>query len=132
MIKELPLNASSLSAPVQLPKPNEWDMMIAGKWTAAGDTPKQIAESHKDANADYTRATCRLVRDEPVAAKALAELRGLYEPFLNGLAAYFQFVLPPFQPDKPPVDNWQTSAWMRRSPGLAGLPAADREGEHFD
>jgi len=71
-------------------------------------------------------------QDGPAAAKALAELRGLYEPFVNALAAHFMFALPPFQPDKPPVDNWQTSAWMRRSPGFGGLPAADTENEHFE
>jgi hypothetical protein len=47
-------------------------------------------------------------------AKALTDLRALYEPFVNALAVYFQFVLPPFLPTKQPVDNWQTSAWMQR------------------
>ena len=42
------------------------------------------------------------------------ELRGLYEPFLNALAEYLRFALPPVRPDRTPVDNWQTSAWMRR------------------
>ena len=72
------------------------------------------------------------LHDGPAVANALAELRGLYEPFINALAAHFQFALPPFLPDKPPVDNWQTSAWMRRSPGLGGLPAARVEDDHFD
>jgi hypothetical protein len=66
-----------------------------------------------------------------LTGEALAELRGLYEPFVNVLAAHFQFALPPFLPDKPPVDNWQTSAWMRRSPGLGGLSAAAQD-DHFD
>jgi hypothetical protein len=70
------------------------------------------------------------VRDGPAVARALAELRLLYEPFVNALAAYFQFVLPPFQPDKPPVDNWQTSPWTPRSPGLGGLPTASAD-DHF-
>ena len=65
-------------------------------------------------------------------AVALAELRGLYEPFVNALAAYFLFALPPFQPETPPVDNWQTSPWMPRSPGLGGLPGAAAADEHFD
>jgi hypothetical protein len=71
------------------------------------------------------------VRDGPEVARALAELRGLYEPFVSALAAHFLFALPPFQPDAPPVDNWQTSAWMRRSPGLGRL-AAGAEDDHFD
>jgi hypothetical protein len=61
------------------------------------------------------------MNDGPEVERALAELRGLYEPIVNALAAYFQFQLPPFQPEKPPVDNWQTSPWMPRSPNLDGL-----------
>ena len=72
------------------------------------------------------------LRDAPTVATALAELRGLYEPFVNALAAYYEFTLPPFQPEKPPVDNWQTSPWMPRSPGLGGLPGAVAEDEHLD
>jgi hypothetical protein len=72
------------------------------------------------------------LRDGPAAARALRELRGLYEPFVHALAAYFQFALPPFQPDKPPVDNWQTSPWMPRSPDLGGLAAAGPGDDHFD
>jgi hypothetical protein len=72
------------------------------------------------------------MRDGPAVATALAELRGLYEPFVNALAAYFLFAMPPFQPDKPPVDNWQTSPWTPRSPGLGRLPAAGDRDDHFD
>jgi hypothetical protein len=70
--------------------------------------------------------------DGPEAVKALAELRSLYEPFVNALAEHFGFALSPFQPEKPPVDNWQTSAWTRRSPGLGGLPGVRGGDEHFD
>jgi hypothetical protein len=62
----------------------------------------------------------------------LSELRGMYEPFLVGLADYFLFQLPPFLPEKTVVDNWQTSAWMRRTPGLQGLPLPDPEDDHFE
>ena len=72
------------------------------------------------------------MRDGPAVANALAELRVLYEPFVNALAAYFLFAMPPFRPDQPPVDNWQTSPWTPRSPGLGGLPAAGGGDDHFD
>jgi hypothetical protein len=72
------------------------------------------------------------MRDGPAVAAALTELRGLYEPFVNALATYFLFAMPPFRPKKPPVDNWQTSAWTPRSPGLGGLPAAGAGDDHFD
>jgi hypothetical protein len=71
------------------------------------------------------------LRDGPAVAKALAELRGLYEPFVNALAIHFQFTLPRFLPTEPPVDNWQTSPWMQRAPGLSGLPAAGTTEDHF-
>ena len=50
----------------------------------------------------------------------------------NALATFFQFALPPFQPEKPPVDNWQTSAWLPRSPSFGSLPAVDVKDDHFD
>jgi hypothetical protein len=95
-------------------------------------------ESHRLPPADLVRLRQTLrqaglhLRDEPAMAAALAELRGLYEPFLNALASHFEFALPPFQPERPPVDNWQTSPWMPRSPDLGGLPGADGEDEHRD
>ena len=70
------------------------------------------------------------MREGPEVAAALADLRALYEPFVNALARHFLFTMPPFQPDKPPVDNWQTSPWTPRSPGLGGLTRA--RDNHFD
>jgi hypothetical protein len=78
------------------------------------------------------RAAGLALREGPAVVKALADLRGLYEPFVNALAARFLFALPPWWPDQPPVDNWQTSAWTRRSPGLRGLPGAGADDDHFD
>ena len=72
------------------------------------------------------------MRDGPAVAMAIAELRGLYEPFVNALAAHFMFALPSFLPEKPPVDNWQTSPGMPRSPGLGGLSKTVAADEHFD
>ena len=101
-------------------------------------TPPLPLESDRMSAADLVRlreslrAAGLTMRDGPAVEQKLTELRGLYEPFVNALAAYFVFVLPPFQPVKPPVDNWQTSAWMRRSPGLGGLRLPIREDDHFD
>ncbi len=71
------------------------------------------------------RAAGVLLRDGPAVDAKLTELRGLYEPFVNALAEHLRFALPPVRPDKAPVDNWQTSAWMRRAAGFGELPAAD-------
>ena len=60
----------------------------------------------------------------------LAVLRGMYEPFVNGLAQYFLLRLPEFVSSHPTADNWQTSAWMPRTPGILDLPSMER-GDHF-
>jgi hypothetical protein len=70
------------------------------------------------------------LHEGPAAAQKLTELRGLYEPFVNALARRLLFALPPLVPEKPAVDNWQTTAWARRAPGIGKLPAAGDE--HFD
>jgi hypothetical protein len=40
--------------------------------------------------------------------------------------------LPPIFPEGEPVDNWQTSAWMRRARGFRQLTIADSIDEHED
>jgi hypothetical protein len=65
------------------------------------------------------------------AESKLTALRAMYEPFLNGLARYFLFRLPDFFPARPTADNWQTSAWMPRVPGIRDLSGLER-GDHFE
>ena len=60
----------------------------------------------------------------------LAELRSMYEPFINAIAGRFLFAVPPLMPDDYPADNWQRSAWMARTPGIGRLPAA-ADNDHF-
>ncbi|HVX10291.1 MAG TPA: potassium channel family protein [Pirellulales bacterium] len=60
----------------------------------------------------------------------LTELRAMYEPFAGGLAKRLLFEIPPIVPKAKPVDNWQTSAWTRRTPGIGDLPGSQIE-EHF-
>jgi hypothetical protein len=66
------------------------------------------------------------------ADRKLAELRGMYEPFLNALSQYFLLPLPPVLSDSTPVDNWQTSAWMRRTSGIGALTPAQAGDDHRD
>jgi hypothetical protein len=61
-------------------------------------------------------------------AAKLAELRAIYEPFVVALSRFFLLSLPPFLPDKIPVDNWQTSPWIKSTPGIGKLPLSD----HFE
>jgi ion channel len=62
----------------------------------------------------------------------LAELRGMYEPFVAALARRFLFALPRIVPEKIVADNWQRSAWMQRAPGIGSLPVAATGDDHFD
>jgi len=101
------------------------------------ETPPRPPEVDRLPEADLARLQQTLraaglaIREGAAVARVLTGLRGLYEPFVNALAAHFLWALPPLQPEKPPVDNWQTSAWTERSPGLGGL-SADNGEEHFD
>jgi hypothetical protein len=72
--------------------------------------------------------------DSPESEARLAELRGMYEPFLAALADHFMLALPPVIPGESSADNWQRSAWMPRTPGIGNLPTRPPgEGsDHFD
>ena len=59
----------------------------------------------------------------------LAQLREMYEPYVNGLADRLLMPLPPWLPTES-VDNWRTSAWERISAGPLSLPEPD-EDRHF-
>ncbi len=63
------------------------------------------------------------LNDNEAARRRLQELRGMYEPFVTALSQRFLMPLPPFLPAGEPVDNWQTSAWMRRARGFHQLTA---------
>jgi len=70
--------------------------------------------------------------EDGAAIKHLAELRAMYEPFINALAHFLLFTLPPILPERATVDNWQTTAWARRAPGIGKLALPPEGDEHFD
>jgi hypothetical protein len=73
-----------------------------------------------------------ILADGGDAELRLAELRGMYEPFVYSLSIRFQMAMPPFVAEGDPVDNWQTSAWMRRTRGIGQLRAAEPGDDHAD
>jgi hypothetical protein len=99
------------------PKPAEPDRLPPDAW-------QRLGEQLRGAGMELRRG--------PAVETKLAELRGMYEPFVNALAHYFHFQLPPLFTEKTAVDNWQTSAWMRRTAGLRRLPVLNDGDEHFD
>jgi hypothetical protein len=53
------------------------------------------------------------LRDTPDVDQKLAELRNMYEPYLEALAKYLYVELPPWILSKTVADNWRTTAWGR-------------------
>ncbi len=71
------------------------------------------------------------LRDGYSADQRLAELRGLYEPYIYSLARYLEVSLPAWMPASAHADNWQTSAWEKKAAlrtAAAEVPAAE---DHF-
>ncbi len=93
--------------------------------------PNRLGPDDWQRLSEALRANGMELRQGPAVEGKLAELRGMYEPFVNALAHHFHFQLPPLFSEKTSVDNWQTSAWMRRTPGFRHLPISEGD-EHFD
>ena len=55
------------------------------------------------------------LHDGEDADRRLRELRSMYEPYVYAMAEYLGHTLPPWIPRKQGRDNWQTTAWERRS-----------------
>jgi len=53
------------------------------------------------------------LRSDPAARTRLAELRRMYEPYIDGLSRYLLMELPPFVSQRKTLANWQTSKWER-------------------
>jgi hypothetical protein len=68
------------------------------------------------------------VPEGPQVERKLAELRAMYEPFVNALARYFMLSLPAIVSERS-ADNWQRSAWTRQTPGIGKL--GHDGNEHF-
>jgi hypothetical protein len=100
-------------------------------------TPPRPPEPERLPSADWQRVCAALreaglaIREGPTVEEKLRELRMTYEPFVNALAGRLLFALPAWLPDKPLVDNWQTSAWTSRTAGIGSLPLTDADREHL-
>jgi hypothetical protein len=72
-----------------------------------------------------------ILRQGSPADEKLTELRHMYEPYVYSLSKYLCISLPQWFDERTRTDNWQTSAWERKSGYRgAGLPG-DRGDEHF-
>jgi hypothetical protein len=57
-----------------------------------------------------------VLRSEPGDDETLAELREMYEPYLQVLSDHLLMPLPGWLPQPRAIDNWQTSAWEVSGP----------------
>ena len=57
-----------------------------------------------------------VLRNEPGDDETLADLREMYEPYLQVLSEYLLMPLPGWLPQPRAIDNWQTSAWEVSGP----------------
>ncbi len=85
-----------------------------------GTKPKTLIEDRLP-SADLLRIRTTLAAkgmkmlNTEAADRQLTELRGMYEPYIFGLAEYLKQSLPPWIPQKKGKDNWQTTAWALQS-----------------
>jgi hypothetical protein len=74
-------------------------------------TPEHLAELRN------VLAQCGVaLRSEPGDDETLAELREMYEPYLQVLSEHLLMPLPGWLPQPRAIDNWQTSAWEVSGP----------------
>ena len=82
-----------------------------------GVPPVPKTQSNRLPPADIVRlretlaASGIMLNDGEITEKRLAQLRGMYEPFVSALADYLLVPLPAWVMTGEVVDDWQTSAW---------------------
>lgn len=107
------------------------DLTLIFRITPAAPEPERIGPGCFDELKELLNAAGIPLGDDPKVELRLAELRKMYEPFVNGLSRYFLLPLPEFNRRRPTADNWQTSAWMPPTRGILDLPIVER-GDHFE
>ncbi len=85
--------------------------------------PEKLAELRR-----ILASSGQKLRDGDAADRKLEELRLMYEPYVYGLATYFQVSLPPWIAEEGWVDNWQGSFRERAGKSTS---KGRRKDEHF-
>ena len=71
------------------------------------------------------------INDNPDAPEKLAQLREVYEPYLQGLSRRLQMALPPWIHDGRKKDNWQGGPWDRAIQAQALEHPGHKVDDHF-
>ncbi len=106
------------------------DLALIFKTPPREAPPDRLPDGCYRAIMDNLSASKLRVDTSEVSSARLKELRAMYEPFIDALADYFKFDLPPIALSEVPVDNWQRSPWQERAPGIGSLPFANPS-DHF-
>jgi hypothetical protein len=72
------------------------------------------------------------VHADAAANDRLAELRSLYEPYVEALARRFLFEVPGWSPEREKSDNWKTSGWDRVARDGTRSPSPDLHDDGMD
>lgn len=108
------------------------DLALVLKARPSPSYPDRLPEGQRQRIEQALRQAGLTLHEGSQVDAKLTELRAMYEPFLHALAQRFLFKLPPMISNKITVDNWQTSAWMRQTPGIESLPGLNEKDGHFD
>lgn len=87
----------------------------------APDPDRLPAQTLSQVRANLTAAGATL-REGDEAERRLAELRRMYEPYVNSMAENLFMRVPPWLHPGDVMDNWQTSAWERNPAVFASSP----------
>ncbi len=74
-------------------------------------TTKRLSKSDFARLRNELAANGIILHDGEDVEKKLAELRGMYEPFVAALSTHLIMALPTWMPESGRVDDWETSAW---------------------
>jgi hypothetical protein len=108
------------------------DLALVFKRPPRPPHPDRLSPERLERLREVLREAGLPLADGPAVDAKIAELRAMYEPFVNALALHLEFLLPPILADQAAVDNWQTSAWTRRTPGIGSLPVMRDGDAHFE
>ena len=71
------------------------------------------------------------LRHENGGDRKLAELRGMYESYVQSLSRFLEISLPPWTIDPGKKDNWQSSPWEKKAARPGGEEKVPARDEHF-
>jgi hypothetical protein len=95
--------------------------------------PRQDRLTHDKFEALHSTlaATGMKLREGGDIEQKLSELRKMYEPYAYSLSQYMHIAIPPWLAESRQADDWQTTAWGRRTGFQIDDLLGDRSDEHF-